>query len=396
MLGGVVGFLLNLGWFVTCGLCGTPPEVEAEDPDAAAARSPLLGLPAPAAAAAAEPLNTSNILGLGRRDVAEDYELGELLGQGAFGAVRRCTHRTTREAFACKSVVKAQLRRRADVEDVRREVQILMMLSGHPAVAALVAVYEDAAAVHMVLELCEGGTLLDHVAALPSYSERAAAQLFAQMLDFVHHCHVLGVVHRDVKPSQFLLGPGGAVKAVDFGLSQFYRRGRDLRSLVGSIHYVAPEVLQRRYSSKADVWSLGVCLYVLLSGRHPFWGETEEAVFAAVLRGEPDLASDPWPAVSAQAKDMVRRMLDRDVARRPSAEELRHHSWLGMAPDRPLDASVQARLSALAAGSRVRREQELLRATADEATECIAPASVPLRAGGAGRRAGDAASWQDK
>jgi len=143
-----------------------------------------------------KPLNTSNMLGLGIRDVNTDYELGDLVGEGAFGVVRRCIHRDTGQVYACKTVVKSQLKRRADVEDVRREVQILMMLSSHPNVAALLAIYEDNEAVHLILELCEGGQVFDAICAQGFVSERNVAKLFRKMVEVVQHCHTLGIAHR--------------------------------------------------------------------------------------------------------------------------------------------------------------------------------------------------------
>ena len=123
---------------ITCGICGDQDDNYGQDNSGP--QEPLLNnsvqsgpsaggsaLAAPSQIRAKKPVNTSNMLGLGIRDVNADYELGELLGEGAFGVVRRCVHRKTGQEFACKTVVKSQLKRRADVEDVRREVQILMV-----------------------------------------------------------------------------------------------------------------------------------------------------------------------------------------------------------------------------------------------------------------------------
>jgi calcium-dependent protein kinase len=233
------------------------------------------------------------------------------------------------------------------------------MLSSHPNVAALVAIYEDPAAVHMILELCEGGQLFDAIAAAGRTSERAVARHFRRMVEVVQHCHTLGIAHRDIKPDNFLLtqpGPGGVLKAADFGLSQFFRPGRNFKSLVGSAYYVAPEVLARDYGPKADIWSLGVCLHILLSGEPPFWGDTEEEVFAMV-RGAPlDFGAPPWPALSPPARDVVRRCLDRDPRRRPSAAQLLQHAWLCQAaPDVDLGPGVVAAVAAFAAATRVKR-----------------------------------------
>lgn len=119
-------------------------------------------------------------------------------------------------------------------------------------------------------------------------------------------------MHRDLKPENFLLtskGEDGVLKATDFGLSVFYRNDEKLSELVGSPYYVAPEVLRRRYDLKADIWSCGVMLYVLLSGVPPFWGENENEIFEAIQKAPLDLSSDPWPNISSQAKDCVSKML---------------------------------------------------------------------------------------
>lgn len=95
----------------------------------------------------------------------------------------------------------------------------------------------------------------------------------------------------------------------------FFNEGYSFREIVGSAYYVAPEVLKRSYSKEADIWSLGVMLYILLSGVPPFYGETEAAIFQEVLTGTLDMESDPWPAISAEAKELVRKLLVRDPSK---------------------------------------------------------------------------------
>ncbi|GMJ07651.1 hypothetical protein HRI_004434300 [Hibiscus trionum] len=86
--------------------------------------------------------------------------------------------------------------------------------------------------------------------------------------------------------------------------------GEVFKDIVGSAYYIAPEVLRRRYRPEADIWSLGVMLYILLSGVPPFWAESENGVFKAILRGRVDFSSKPWPSISPQAKDLVKKMLN--------------------------------------------------------------------------------------
>ncbi|KAI3432381.1 hypothetical protein D9Q98_003937 [Chlorella vulgaris] len=349
---------------LTCGLvrCGQQKEEQEHE-----AFAPLLGSPCKRGRyerfvqerdrrQGRERADTRQVLSAGYRNIGQDYTLTETLGQGAFGVVRLAVHVRTGLRYAVKTIDKAQLRRRVDVEDLRREVTILSQLSSHPNVAALLQTAEDERHVHIVIELCQGGELFERIARDSNLTERTAAHFFRMMVEVVRHAHALGICHRDIKPENFLMSDStdnARVKACDFGLSQFYRPGRNFTSLVGSAFYVAPEVLLRNYGPPADVWSLGVCLYTLLSGLLPFHGETEEEVFQMVLHAELDLESSPWPSVSTHAKDLVRRMLQRDPARRPTPAEVLQHPWLCEAsPDRPLH-QVVARLAALNAKNKV-------------------------------------------
>lgn len=137
------------------------------------------------------------------------------------------------------------------------------------------------------------------------------------------------------------------LKATDFGLSVFYKQGEVFKDIVGSAYYIAPEVLKRRYGPEVDIWSIGVMLYILLSGVPPFWAESEHGIFNAILRGHVDFSSDPWPSISPGAKDLVRKMLTSDPKQRLTAFQVLNHPWIkedGEAPDTPLDNAVLSRL----------------------------------------------------
>jgi calcium-dependent protein kinase len=302
----------------------------------------------------------TNILGFGRQNVRGDYELLDVLGEGAFGVVKRCRNRTTGQDFACKIIEKKQLRKRADVEDIRREVQILMLLSSHPSVAALVASYEDASAVYLILELCEGGQIFDRLISMGTINEQCVSHIFKQMVQLVDQCHTLGIAHRDVKPENFLLSSDkedATIKAADFGLSQFFVSGKPFKSLIGSAYYVAPEVLNRSYGPKADMWSLGVCLYVMLSGSPPFEGDGEGEIFDNILYREPDLSSNPWPSVSTHAKALVRTLLQKNPERRPDPKSVLRHRWLcELAPHKPLPPVVLERMAQFSGNTRVKHD----------------------------------------
>lgn len=291
----------------------------------------------------------------------EYYNLGRKLGNGQFGTTFLCTEKGTGKEYACKSIAKRKLLTHEDVEDVRREIQIMHHLSGYSNVISIKGAYEDSVAVHVVMELCAGGELFDRIFKRGHYSERKAANLARTLVGVVETCHSLGVMHRDLKPENFLFineEEDSPLKAIDFGLSIFFKPGDIFSDVVGSPYYVAPEVLRKRYGPEADVWSVGVIIYILLSGVPPFWGETEQEIFEEVLHGDLDFTSDPWPSISESAKDLVKRMLVRDPRKRLTAHEVLCHPWVqvdGVAPDKPLDSAVLSRLKQFSAMNKLKR-----------------------------------------
>lgn len=283
-------------------------------------------------------------------EIEERYELGRELGRGEFGVTYMCTDKSTGEAFACKSISKKKLRTRVDIEDVRREVDIMKHMPNHVNIVSLKDTYEDADAVHLVMELCAGGELFDRIVARGHYTERAAAGVTKTIVEVIQMCHKHGVMHRDLKPENFLFAnkkETAALKAIDFGLSVFFKPGERFNEIVGSPYYMAPEVLKRNYGPEVDVWSAGVILYILLCGVPPFWAETEQGVAQAIIRSVVDFKRDPWPKVSDAAKDLVKKMLNPDPKLRLTAQEVLDHPWIQnakKAPNVSLGETVKARL----------------------------------------------------
>ncbi|KAA3457066.1 calcium-dependent protein kinase 3-like isoform X1 [Gossypium australe] len=301
------------------------------------------------------------VLGRPMEDVLSTYVFSGELGRGHFGITYLVTHKKTKQQFACKSIPKRKLINREDVEDVRREVQIMYHLTGHRNIVELQGAYEDHQSVNLIMELCAGGELFNRIIAKGHFSERKAANLCRQIVMMLHNCHSMGVMHRDLKPENFLFlnkDEDSPLKATDFGLSVFFKPGDVFKDLVGSAYYVAPEVLRRRYGPEADIWSAGVILYVLLSGVPPFYGETEQSIFDSILRGNIDFSSDPWPSISSSAKDLVRKMLRDDPKERLSASEVLNHQWMredGDASDKPLDIAVLTRMKQFSAMNKLKK-----------------------------------------
>ncbi|KAH6818779.1 calcium-dependent protein kinase 32 [Perilla frutescens var. frutescens] len=279
-------------------------------------------------------------------NLEEFYELG----RGEFGVTYMCIDKTTGDKFACKSISKKKLRTRVDIDDVRREVEIMRKLPKHPNIVSLKDAYEDEHAVHLVMELCEGGELFDRIVSRGHYTERAAAAVTRTIVEVIQVCHQNFVMHRDLKPENFLFAnmkETAPLKAIDFGLSVFFKPGQTFDEIVGSPYYMAPEVLKRNYGPEVDVWSAGVILYILLCGFPPFWAETEQGVAQAIIRSNVEFKREPWPKVSDKAKDLVKKMLNPDSKQRPTAQEVLDHPWLQNAKSAPnvsLGETVRARL----------------------------------------------------
>lgn len=263
------------------------------------------------------------------------YELGEEVGRGHFGYT--CCAKVKKgemkgEEVAVKVILKTKMTTAIAIEDVRREVRILSGLTGHNNLVQFYDAYEDDETVYIVMELCRGGELLDRILSRGGkYSEEDAKAVMVQILGAVSFCHLQGVVHRDLKPENFLFtskDENSTLKAIDFGLSDFVKPDERLNDIVGSAYYVAPEVLHRSYGTEADMWSIGVIAYILLCGSRPFWARTESGIFRAVLKAEPSFEEAPWPSLSSEATDFVKRLLNKDYRKRMTASQALCHPWI--------------------------------------------------------------------
>jgi calcium-dependent protein kinase len=219
--------------------------------------------------------------------IRESYDFIRVLGCGKFGVVREGVKLSSSGrgiSVAIKSIPKKILK--GDLSLFLRELQCLHLLD-HPNIIKIYETFEDEKYFHLVMELCTGGDLLERILERGFYSEPEAAEIMRKLLLAVNHMHNSYISHRDLKPENVLYAMD-EVKLGDFGISNKFGDSDELQmsSVVGTPHYVAPEVLSGRYGKECDLWSLGVILYVMLSGKMPFDGEDVKDVLELIMRAK--------------------------------------------------------------------------------------------------------------
>jgi len=318
-----------------------------------------------------------------KRGFHEHYKLGQEIGKGSYGNVHKCKHTKESTDYAVKVLNKKKIRNAESIEDIDREVELLVLIQGQENIIQLKDSYEDEASVYLVMELCEGGDLYDRIDDCRGvFTEADVAEIISQILRALAHCHLKGVVICDIKPDNFLFhrrGSDGVLKAIDFGLSRRFTPGRPLRRAGGTAYFVAPEVLRYEYGPESDMWSVGVIAYMLLTGRMPFDGETEKDILLNVLWSKgPDFDLPEWERISPEGKALVQSLLKRDAGLRPSACSALEHPWMRTRGRRSngksvmLDAAVLSALQSYAGTGSMRKMA--IRAMARE----MSGSAVPL------------------
>ncbi|XP_063261558.1 serine/threonine-protein kinase 17A [Prinia subflava] len=265
----------------------------------------------------------------------ERYSLspGRELGRGKFAVVKKCIQKDTEKEFAAKF-----MRKRRKGQDCRmeiiHEIAVLELAQCNFWVINLHEVYETATEMILVLEYAAGGEIFDQCVAEreEAFKEKDVKRLMKQILEGVSFLHRNNVVHLDLKPQNILLtskSPLGDVKIVDFGLSRIMKSSEELREIMGTPEYVAPEILSYDpISTATDMWSIGVLAYVMLTGISPFLGDDKQETFLNISQMNVSYSGEDFDLVSESAVDFIKTLLVKKPEDRATAEECLQHPWL--------------------------------------------------------------------
>ena len=227
--------------------------------------------------------------------------------------------------------VKAIKRKHVDSTSFSNEIGVLKTVD-YPNIIKLFDCYYDNNYYYMVEEYCSGGDLFDYIQKQKSFSERKAAIIFKQLISAVNHLHKKKIVHRDLKPENIVFIKTNKkddifIKIIDFGTSVSIKQGH-LTQELGTIYYIAPEVFKNKYNEKADIWSCGIILYIMLCGHPPFMGNKEEIIKNKILNGKLTFPEKEFKNISNDVIMYIKQLLEYDPEKRLSAGQALENHWL--------------------------------------------------------------------
>ena len=259
------------------------------------------------------------------------YEMKEVIGKGKFGVVNLGIHRKTGQQVAIKILNKENIKTLEDKELVQIEIGILK-LCHHPNIVRLLDHLENTDYIYIVTEFIEGGTLGQYFKKKKfNFSERQAMNIMSQLASGVKYLHQYGIVHRDLKPDNIMItqqNEYGVIKIMDFGLSKIVSPHEKMVDGYGTLSYVAPEVLLRTpYNKEVDIWSMGVILFYMLSGRLPFRGSKEQEVAEKIVYEQLEFDEDDWETRTQKVQDLISCCLEKKAEDRIKINQFLNHPW---------------------------------------------------------------------
>ena len=262
-----------------------------------------------------------------KKDPYADYNTIKTLGEGSFGKVDLVSHKITGAIRAMKIIEKQNSLIESNEDDVLNEINVLKKID-LPSIIKIFEFYVDDKNYYLITEYCSGGELYELINDC-KFSELQVAYVMYQLFIALNYCHKMKIIHRDLKPENILLTKNEdnflRIKVCDFGTSQIFKKGEVQKDIVGSLFYMAPEVIQQKYNFKCDLWSCGVIMYILLTNRLPFSGENDDEIISNILYS--DYNTYYLKDFSENTKDLLSKLLERDLNKRINAETALNHKF---------------------------------------------------------------------
>ncbi|MCQ2821070.1 MAG: protein kinase [archaeon] len=265
------------------------------------------------------------------QDIYATYRKIKVIGHGSYGQVFRLQKKSTGEFFACKKLLKSKIKNKTNFHN---EIMLLKN-TDHPNIIKLYDIYEDSTSLYLIMEECMGGEFFNRLSKRSKeknmYTEKEAAGIFRQILEAINYLHTHGVCHRDIKPENILFSTieeDSAIKLIDFGLSKVaFNSGKEMTDSVGTLFYMAPEVISGKYNEKCDVWSCGIILYIMLTGVPPFYSKNDDDLKQKILSMKYNLDNPNLKKVSVDARRLIKSILV-EQSIRPSVSQLLETKWI--------------------------------------------------------------------
>ena len=303
-------------------------------------------------------INKESFVTIIEGDITQFYEVQKKIGEGAYGKIYKVKNKQSGDIRAMKQITKTKI---TDMGKFQTEIKILSMLD-HPNIVRLFEVIEDDKYYNLLEELCTGGELLTR-AQNNQLKEKDIARIFNQIMSGVAYIHGMGIAHRDLKLENILFSsekPSSPIKIIDFGFSVFLGKNNEnskdketenekktvykrLKSKVGTLYYISPEIIKGNYDEKCDIWACGVILYILLAGYPPFNGNTDKEVYNQITNIKLDFEKERWKNISKYAKELIKNMLT-PAKNRFTAKQVLSSKWLEVKLKDDIDENISTAL----------------------------------------------------
>ena len=287
-------------------------------------------------------ISKESFVTINKGDITQFYEVIKKIGEGSYGKIYRVKNKQSGDIRAMKQIMKSKI---PNIEKFQNEIKILAMVD-HPNIVRLFEVIEDDKYFNLFQELCTGGELLKKMHTT-QMKEKQIAKIFNQIMSAIAYCHEKGIVHRDLKLENILFAsnnPDSPIKIIDFGFSVLLGKNdmnkkedkddndlktygfKRMKSKVGTLYYISPEIIKGNYDEKCDIWACGVILYILLCGYPPFNAPSDKEVYNIISQVKYDFNQPIWKNVSKYAKELIKNMLT-PAKNRYTAKQVLSSKW---------------------------------------------------------------------